>query len=80
MSNLEMRIYTAFNGVESVAKWRGEREFEAAKNYLKEIGALVMGISENNKAKEGVYVYVETKEQFEALVEFTNSLRPEGSA
>lgn len=77
MSNLEMRVYTAFNGVESVAKWRGEREFDAVKNYLKEIGAQVMGISENNKPKEGVYVYIETKEQFDALIKFANSLGQE---
>lgn len=80
MPNLEMRIYTAFNGVESVAKWRGEREFEAIKNYLKEMGARVTGVHENNKPKDAIFVYLETKEQFDALIEFANSLRQDSQA
>jgi hypothetical protein len=75
MSNLDMRIYTAFSGVESTVRWRNEHEFQAVKTFLKEKGARVMGVSENNKATGAVYVDVETKEQVEELNEFVRSLR-----
>ena len=74
----EMRIYTAFNGVESIARCRDERAFETLKNYLKEIGARVSGI--NGERKEAVFVYLETKEQSDALDEFVKSWGPEGQA
>lgn len=80
MSNLEMCIYTAFNGIETTGRWRDEREFEAVKNYLTEIGVRVTGIYENNKRKDGLFVYVETKEQADALTEFVKSLRQESNS
>lgn len=80
MSNLEMVIYTAFNGIETTVRWRNEREFDAVKEFLKEKGAHVMGIYENNKPTDGVFVDVNTKQQMEALNEFVKSLRQEGEA
>jgi hypothetical protein len=77
MPNLEMLIYKSFNGIESTVRWRSEREFDAVKNFLTEIGAHVMGIFENDKDTGGTFVEVETKEQFEALSEFVKSLRQE---
>jgi hypothetical protein len=73
-----MRIYTAFNGVESTYRWRNDREFQAIKTFLQEKGARVMGVSENNKPTGAVFVDVETKEQMEALNEFVRSLREGG--
>jgi hypothetical protein len=80
MSNLEMLIYTAFNGIETTVRWRNEREFDAVKKFLTEIGAHVMGISENNKPTGEVFVDVETKEQVESLRQFVESFRQESQA
>jgi hypothetical protein len=78
MTNLDMRIYTAFNGVETTVRCRNEHEFQAIKTFLKEKGADVMGVSENNKPTGAVYVYVETKELIDDLNEFVRSLREKG--
>lgn len=80
MPHPEMRIYTAYNGVESIGRWRNERVFEAVKNYLVKIGARVSSVHENNKPKDAVFVYLETKEQSDALDEFVKSLGRENQA
>lgn len=80
MSNLEMVIYTAFNGMETTGRFRNEREFAAVRNFFTEKGARVTSIYENDKPTGGVYVYVETEEQMEAVSEFVKSLRQESQA
>jgi len=77
MSNLEMRIYTAFDGIESTIKWCNDDEYQAVRKFLQDNGADVCGISEDNKPTGREFVYVENKEQIEGLSEFVRSLRQE---
>jgi hypothetical protein len=75
MSNLEMRIYTSFNGIETTVTCRDESEFQAIKSFLQEKGVAVMGVARNGERTDGTYVYVETQEQIDALNEFVKLLR-----
>jgi hypothetical protein len=75
MANLEMRIYTAFDGIETTIKWANEEEYLHVRKFLKDAGARVMGISEDNKPTAREFVYVGNKEQIQSLGEFVKSLR-----
>jgi hypothetical protein len=74
MSNLEMQIYTAFNGVETTVTWTNQDEYQAVKKFFEDAGASVMSIS-SNVPTEAEYVYVENREQIQGLNEFVKSLR-----
>jgi hypothetical protein len=76
MPNLEMRIYTAFNGVETTVTWPNQDEYQAVKKYFEDAGASVMSIS-SNVPTDAEFVYVETREQIQGLNEFVESLRRE---
>jgi hypothetical protein len=78
MANLEMRIYTAFNGIETTVTCHDDGEFEAVKSFLQDKGAAVMGVARNGERTDGVYVYVETQEQIDALNEFVKLRRERG--
>jgi hypothetical protein len=77
MSNLEMLIYTAFNGVESTVTWANQDEYQAVKKFFEDAGASVMSIS-SNVPTGAEFVYVEKKEQIQGLNEFVKSLRQTG--
>jgi hypothetical protein len=74
MSNLEMLIYTAFNGVETTVTWANQDEYQAVKKFFEDAGASVMSIS-SNVPTDAEYVYVENREQIQGLNEFVESLR-----
>jgi hypothetical protein len=74
MANLEMRIYTAFNGVEATVTWADKDEYEAVKKYFEDAGAAVVGIA-SNIPTDAEFVYVERKSQIDGLDEFVKSLR-----
>jgi hypothetical protein len=74
MSNLEMQIYTAFNGVETTVTWANQDEYQAVKKFFEDAGASVMSIS-SNVPTDAEYVYVENREQIQGLNEFVKSLR-----
>jgi hypothetical protein len=74
MANLEMRIYTAFNGVEAAIIFHNEDEYQAVRKFLEDAGALVMAIS-GNVPTQAEFVYVEKREQIQGLGEFVKSLR-----
>jgi hypothetical protein len=74
MSNLEMRIYTAFNGVEATVTWANMDEYRAVKKFFEDSGAPVVSIS-SNAPTEAEFVYVENREQIQGLNEFVKSLR-----
>jgi hypothetical protein len=77
MPNLEMRIYTAFNGVETTLTWPNQDEYQAVKKYFEDAGASVMSIS-SNVPTDAEFIYVEKREQIQGLNEFVESLRREG--
>ena len=79
MSNLEMLIYTAFNGVESTVTWANQGEYQAVKKFFEDAGASVMSIS-SNVPTDAEFVYVEKKEQIQGLSEFVKSLRQRGDS
>jgi hypothetical protein len=74
MSNLEMRIYTAFNGVEATVTWASQDEYQAVRKFFEDAGASVMSIS-SNVPTDAEFVYVENREQIQGLNEFVKSLR-----
>ena len=74
MSNLEMRIYTAFNGVEATVIWANKDEYLAVKKFFEDAGASVTSIS-SNVPTDAEFVYVENREQIQRLDEFVKSLR-----
>jgi len=80
MSDLDMVIYTAFNGVQWTAKWRDAHAFQAAVEFLKARGALVTGVSTDNTSTGRTFVYMENEEQLQELVEFTKSMGQRGKA
>jgi hypothetical protein len=75
MSNLEMRIYTAFDGVEATVTWANRAEYEAVKKFLEDAGASVAGISLSDAPRDSEFVYVGKREQIEGLSEFVKLLR-----
>ena len=75
MSNLEMRIYTAFDGVEMTVALANDDEYQRVKQFLKDIGARIMDISLNNVPTGSDFVYVENEQQLKALDDFHRSLR-----
>jgi hypothetical protein len=80
MSNFEMRIYTAFNGVEATITLANEDEYRAGKKFLEDAGAEVMDIASSNRPTESKFAYVEKKEQVQGLGEFVKSLRQRGNS
>jgi hypothetical protein len=74
MTNLEMKIYTEFDGINATVKWNSEKEYQVVKRFFLDNGARVSGISSNTPtARE--FVFVESRDQIEGLDEFVHSLR-----
>ena len=74
MANLDLEIYTEFDGVHATITCTNEDEYQAVIKFFKDNGAHVMGISSNvPTARE--FVFVEHKEQIQGLGEFVRSLR-----
>jgi hypothetical protein len=74
MANLEMLIYTAFNGVEGTLILANEDEYKAVRKFFEDAGAQVMGIA-SNVPTDAEFVYVEKREQIDGLDEFVKSFR-----
>jgi hypothetical protein len=74
MTNLEMKIYTEFDGINATVKLANENEYQAVKRFFLDNGARVSRISSNAPtARE--FVFVESREQIHGLDEFVRSLR-----
>jgi hypothetical protein len=74
MTNLEMKIYTEFDGINATVKWANENEYQAVKRFFLDNGARVSHISSNvPTARE--FVFVENREQIHGLDEFVRGVR-----
>lgn len=69
MSNLEMEIYNAFNGVRRIFYWANEEDYKLGYKFLIGIGAMDV------PADGPMFFILETEEQLESLYVFRKSLR-----
>jgi len=74
MSNLKMRIHSEANTLRMTIAWADEEEYQLGKEFLTEIGARCRQ-SGDVTGDEPAYYYLETKQQYDALLNFRQSLR-----
>jgi hypothetical protein len=70
VANLEMTIYVG--GVETKLVWRDEAEYQRARKFLSDRGA-VIAPSDDGRKQISEYVYLDNKAEFQALL---NHMRP----
>lgn len=78
MTNLKMIIYTAFDGAESMITWDNADVYQKVKKFLEEMGVRLDPISSGNASAEAEFAYLETEQQYDAMCEFTKTLKEEG--
>jgi hypothetical protein len=73
MANLKMVLYTAFDGVESRITWKNEEVYRQVKKFLEDMDVQLGPIS-GNVPTDAEFAYMETEQQYDAMVEFVRSL------
>lgn len=74
MANLDMRIVCEETAFGMTITWADEEEYQLGEKFLKEVGAR-RGSSISFSGKERDGFYLETEQQYRALLEFRRSLR-----
>ncbi len=74
MSNLNMRIITEATAFGMTIAWTDEQEYQLGKKFLTDIGARCRQ-SADVAGDEPEYFYLETEQQYLALLNFRRSLR-----
>jgi hypothetical protein len=71
-------MYTAFDGAETRITWQSEETYQAVKVYFKKRGIDVTPMMSGGVTTDVEFVYVETEQQYDALVEFMETLKEKG--
>lgn len=74
MSKFEMEFYIATTGVALFLSWRNEREFRMGQAFLQELADGPVYTKKLYPDQPDIY-YLETEQQYEALMNFRQRLR-----
>jgi len=78
MANVQMILYTAYDGIETRITWDNEEMYRLVKQFLENIGLHVSGTSSGAPHTRPAFVYMETEQQYDALCDFTQKLKEKG--
>ena len=78
MANVQMILYTAYDGIETRITWDNEEMYQLVKQFLENIGLHVSGTSSGAPHMRPAFVYMETEQQYDALCDFTQKLKEKG--
>jgi hypothetical protein len=78
MANVQMILYTAYDGIETRITWDNEEVYQLVKQFLENIGLHVSGTSSGAPLTRPAFVYMETEQQYDALCDFSQKLKEKG--